>query len=48
MEERKYEIKNKKMENLINGDLDPSSSDESDDESDHGSEEIKSRRHETV
>ena len=33
LEECKYEIKNNKMENLINDDLDPSSSDESDNES---------------
>ena len=31
----KYEIKKNKMENLINNDLDPSSSDESDNESDN-------------
>ena len=37
-EERKYEIKKNKMENLINDDLDPSSSDESDNESDSESE----------
>ena len=35
LEECKYEIKKKKMENLINDDLDPSSSDESDNESDN-------------
>ena len=35
LEECKYEIKNYKMENLINDDLDPSSSDESDHESDN-------------
>ena len=35
LEECKYEIKKKKMENFINDDLDPSSSDESDSESDH-------------
>ena len=34
LEECKYEIKNNKMENLINVDFDPSSSDESDNESD--------------
>ena len=35
MQECKYEINNNKMENLINDDLDPSSSDsESDNESD--------------
>ena len=34
----KYEIKNSKMENLINDDLGPSSSDESDSESDNGSD----------
>ena len=33
LEECKYEIKKNKMENLINDDLDPSSSDESDNES---------------
>ena len=33
-----YEIKKNKMENLINDDLDPSSSDESDNEFDHGSD----------
>ena len=33
LEERKYEIKKNKMENLINDDLDLSSSDESDNES---------------
>ena len=39
LEECKYEIKKKKkMENLINDDLDPSSSDESDNESDNGSD----------
>ena len=36
LEECKYEIKNNKMENLINDDLDPSSSDESDNESENG------------
>ena len=37
LEECKYEIiKKNKMENLINDDLDPSSSDESDSESDNG------------
>ena len=35
LEEFKYEIKKNKMENLINDDLDPSSSDESDNESDN-------------
>ena len=35
LEECKYEIKKNKMENLINDDLDPSSSDESDNESDN-------------
>ena len=35
LEECKYEIKKNKMENLINNDLDPSSSDESDNESDN-------------
>ena len=35
LEECKYEIKRKKMENLINDDLDPSSSEESDNESDN-------------
>ena len=34
LEKCKYEIKNNKMENLINVDFDPSSSDESDNESD--------------
>ena len=38
LEECKYEIKKDKMENLINGDLDLSSSDESDNESDNGSD----------
>ena len=42
LEECKYEIKRNKMENLINDDLDPSSSNESDSESDnefdHGSD----------
>ena len=38
LEECKYEIKKNKMENLINDDLDPSSSDESDNESDNGSD----------
>ena len=42
LEECKYEIKKNKMENLINDDLDPSSSDESDNEcnnkSDDGSD----------
>ena len=35
LEECKYEIKKTKMENLINDDLDLSSSDESDNESDN-------------
>ena len=35
LEEYKYEIKNNKMENLINDDLEQSSSDESDSESDN-------------
>ena len=35
LEECKYEIKKNKMKNLINDDLDLSSSDESDDESDN-------------
>ena len=35
LEECKYEIKKTKMENLINDDLEKSSSDESDDESDN-------------
>ena len=35
LEECKYEIKNNKMENLVNDDFDPSSSDESDNESDN-------------
>ena len=35
LEECKYEIKTNRMENLINDDLDPSSSDESDNESDN-------------
>ena len=38
LEECKYEIKKNKMENLINDDLDPSSSDESHNESDDGSD----------
>ena len=38
LEECKYGIKKNKMENLINGDLDLSSSDESDDESDNESD----------
>ena len=38
LEECKYEIKKNKVENLINDDLDPSSSDESDNESDNGSD----------
>ena len=36
LEECKYEIKKNKMENLINEDLDQSSSDESGNESDYG------------
>ena len=36
LEECKYEIKNNKMQNLINDDLDTSSSDESDNEFDNG------------
>ena len=36
MEECKYIIKKNKMENLINDDLDQSSSDEFDNESDNG------------
>ena len=35
LEECKYEIEKNKMENLVNDDLDPSSSDESDKESDN-------------
>ena len=35
LEECKYEIKKKKMENFINGDFDSSSSDKSDNESDN-------------
>ena len=38
MEECKYVIRKNKMENLINDDLDLSSSDESDNESDNGSD----------
>ena len=38
LEKCKYEIKKNKMENLINDDLDPSSSDESDNESDNESD----------
>ena len=38
LEECKYEIKNSKMENLINNDLDSSSSDESDNEFDNESD----------
>ena len=34
----KYKIKKNKMENLINDDLDPSSSEESDNESNNGSD----------
>ena len=36
LEECKYTIKKNKMENIINDDLDPSSSDESDNESENG------------
>ena len=35
LEECKYEIKKNKMENLINDDLDPSSSDEADNKCDN-------------
>ena len=35
LEECKYEIKENKMDDLINDDLDPSSSDESENESDN-------------
>ena len=38
LEECKYEITKNKMENLINDDLDPSSSEESDSESNNGSD----------
>ena len=38
LEDCKYEIKKNKMENLINDDLDPSSSNESDDEESNVSE----------
>ena len=38
LEECKYEIKKNNMENLINDDLDPSSSNEFDSESDNGSD----------
>ena len=38
LEECKYEIKKKKMENFINDDFDPSSSDESDNEESNVSE----------
>ena len=38
LEECKYEFKKNEMENLINDDLDPSSSDESDYESDNESD----------
>ena len=38
LEECKCEIKKNQMDNLINDDLDPSSSDESDSESDNGSD----------
>ena len=36
LEECKYTIKNNKMENVINDDLDPSSFDKSDNESENG------------
>ena len=36
LEECRYTIKKNKMENLINDDLDPSSSDECDNESENG------------
>ena len=38
LEECKCEIKKNQMDNLINDDLDPSSSDESNSESDNGSD----------
>ena len=38
LEECKHEIKMNRMENLINDDLDPSSSDESENEFDNGSD----------
>ena len=38
LEERKYAVRNNKIENLINDDLDLSSSDQSDYESDNGSD----------
>ena len=38
LEECKYEIKKNEMENLVNDDLDPSSSDEFDNEFDNGSD----------
>ena len=38
LEECKYEIKKKKMENLINDDFNPSSSDESGNEQSNGSD----------
>ena len=38
LEECKYEVRKNKMENLVNDDLDPSSSDESDSESDNESD----------
>ena len=41
LEECKYEIKKKKMENLINDDFDPSSSDKSDNEESNGSDNEK-------
>ena len=43
LEECKYEIKKKKMENLINEDFDPSSSDESDNEPDNESNNEESK-----
>ena len=36
LEERKYKMKKNKMDNLINDDLDPCLSDESNNESDNG------------
>ena len=44
LEECKYEIKKNKKENLINDDLDPSSSDESDNESDIESDNDESKK----
>ena len=38
LEECKYAVRKNKMENLINNDLDLSSSDQSDNESDNGSD----------